>query len=80
MARTVEDAQDDYDAVYSARLSFLTTGAVKEVGRAGRKLVKDNPKLEDFDKALAALRLEIDGLTAAAAGTRRRRALSVNFG
>lgn len=76
---TLEDVQADYDAVYAAKLSFLTTGSVRQVTRAGRTLIKDNPSLAEFDRALAGLQTEIDRLTCAAAGTRQRRALSVSF-
>lgn len=76
---TVQELQADRDAVYAARLSFLTTGSVKEVSRAGRRLVKDNPSLKDLDGALATLDAEIARLGHEAAGTRRRRAFTLGF-
>lgn len=79
MAQTIEEVQADRDAVYAARLSFLTTGAVKEVSRAGRRLVKASASLAEFDRALAALDAEIARLGCEADGTRRRRAFTLGY-
>lgn len=75
----LETLRADRAAIYSARLSFLTTGAVKEVSRSGRKLVKDNPTLKDFNDALALIDADIIAAQAAADGTRRRRAFTMSY-
>lgn len=75
MAQTIEELQADRDALAVARLSRLTTGVVKEVSRAGRKLVKENATLEDLNFAIA----ELDASIANAGGTRRRRALTLGY-
>lgn len=81
MARTVEQAQADWDAVHAAKLALLKGDRVKEVAREGRRMVMADASLEDIDAALASIQREIDALTAAATtGARRRRALSVSFG
>lgn len=77
---TVEELQADRAAIAAARLTFLTTGAVKQVTRSGRTLIMQTASLADFDAALARMDADIEALTAQTCGTRRRRALSVNFG
>jgi len=80
MAQTIEELQADRAAIVASRLRFLNGESVKEVGRAGRKLVMNAVSLKDFDDAIAAIDRDIAALTAAADGTRRRRAFTLSFG
>lgn len=80
MARTLEQLQADWEAVYAAKLALLKGERVEEVARDGRRMVMADSKLGDIDGALAAIQREIDMLTAVSTGARRRRALSVSFG
>jgi hypothetical protein len=78
LAHTVEELQADHDAIYAARLTFLTTGAVRQVTRAGRTLIRDNPTLAQLDAALLWTDNEILRLNCL--GTRRRRAFTMRYG
>ena len=78
MAQTLEELEADRAEIAAARLKFLKGEMVKEVARAGRKLVMHAATIGDFDTALAAIDREIAALSGTAG--RRRRALSVSFG
>lgn len=73
-----ETLQADRAAIVAARRKFLSGEAVREVTRAGRKLVFQTTSLKDFDDALAAIDRNIDAL-AADDGRPRFHALSVRF-
>lgn len=80
MAQTIEELQADRTAIAEARLKFLRGEQVKEVSRAGRRMVMATASLGDFDAALAEIDRQILDLSAATAGARRRRAFSLSFG
>jgi hypothetical protein len=78
LAQTLEELQADRATIAAARLKFLSGEMVKEVARAGRKLVMQTASIGDFDAALVAIDDQIEAL---AAGSTRPRfhALSVAF-
>jgi hypothetical protein len=78
LAQTLEELEADRAIVAAARLKFLKGEMVKEVMRAGRKLVMHTASIEHFDAALAALDRDIAALTGTTG--RRRRALTLSYG
>ena len=66
----------------AARHSVMTTGAVTEIWRDGRRLTYSRESSRDLDSYISWLQAEILKLTDAANGTTvsRRRSISVIFG
>lgn len=77
---TVAELEADRAEIVAAKLKFLRGEAVREVSRAGRKLVFQTNSISDFDNAIALIDRDIIAAQALVDGTRRRRAFSVNFG
>lgn len=67
------DAQATLAALQTARDSRLANGAVKEVYRAGKRMVKENATITEINDRIADLEDEIADLLAAEGTGRRRR-------